>query len=117
MGSKIEDMESNFEKYERGELHPVTVEFSSIMTAELIANEHKGDWSEWRDVKEMLYELEWHKAKLWHAVMRNDVSDVMEHIADCANILMFLGNAFGIYEKAKQEAIDKGWFNISPNGE
>lgn len=113
----MKEMETNFDKYARGELHPVSVEFARIMTAELVANGHKGDWSEWKDSKAILMELEWHKAKLWHAVMKNDVSDIMEHIADCANILMFLGNAYGIYEKAKQEAVEKGWFNPSPNGE
>lgn len=104
-----------FSMENNAEIHPVALEFARRMTVELKANEHKGDWSDWRDVKEMLYELEWHKAKLMEALHYNKKEQVKEHLADCANILMFIGNAGHLYEDAKAEAIDKGW--IKPEGE
>lgn len=83
-------------------IHPMALALAKDMTFELKANEHKGDWSDWRDVTAMLSELEWHKAKLMHALRDNDKDRVREYIADCANILMFIGNAGYLYEDAKE---------------
>lgn len=71
--------------------------FAQQMEKELATNSHKGDWRTWKDLPEMLWELEYHKAKLLKAINDNDKDMVREYIADCANILMFMGNAGHVY--------------------
>lgn len=79
-------------------INPKVQRFAADMTRELKANEHKGNWEEWGTVEEMICELEYHKAKLLIALREGDKSRVREHLADCGNILMFIGNAGGLYE-------------------
>lgn len=75
------------------------IRFAEQMQTELYANSHKGNWEEWSNIEEMIAELEWHKAKLLFALKENDKEKCKEYIADCANILLFIGNAGGLYEK------------------
>lgn len=75
------------------------IKFAEQMQAELDANAHKGDWNEWRNVEEILNEFEYHKAKLIIALRKKEPhAECKELIADCANILMFLGNAGNLYD-------------------
>lgn len=80
-------------------LHTKVERFAADMTRELEANAHKGLWEEWDDVNEMIAELEWHKAKLLMAMREGDKDKVREHLADCGNILMFIGNAGNLYDE------------------
>jgi len=73
------------------------INFAEAMQNELDANSHKGDWQEWSDIEAMIAELEWHKAKLLFALKENDKDKCKEYIADCANILLFIGNVGGLY--------------------
>lgn len=72
--------------------------FAIQMQKELDANQHKGDWREWTDIPDMFMEFEYHKGKLLKAIKDNDKPRVKEFIADCANILMFIGNAGQLYD-------------------
>lgn len=71
--------------------------FTELMQKELEDNSHKGPWEEWTNITEMISELEWHKAKLLFALKENDKEKCKEYIADCANILFFIGNAVKLY--------------------
>lgn len=73
--------------------------FADLMKIELEANSHKGDWTEWKDSFEMLEELSYHQEKLRNAIIRNDISLIKEHIADCMNFLMMIGNAHELFKK------------------
>ena len=78
--------------------------FSVEMHKELLANSNKGDWEEFLDVYEIMNELDYHIEKLYDKVSnvgRRVVTseELKEHIADCANILLFLGNAYGLYDE------------------
>jgi len=72
-------------------------DFAEQMQKELDTNSHKEDWRNWNNLGEMLWDLEYHKGKLLIAIKDNDKKLVKEYIADCANILMFMGNAGGLY--------------------
>jgi hypothetical protein len=74
------------------------VDFANSMQNELDANSHKGNWEDWKNIEEMIAELEWHKAKLLFALKENDKEKCKEYIADCANILFFIGNVGGLYD-------------------
>lgn len=78
---------------------PQVEEFAKQMEIELHANEHKGDWREWKNVPEMICELDYHKGKLLSAIKEDNKALVKEYLADCANILMFIGNAGNLYKK------------------
>lgn len=74
--------------------------FAKDMENEMDENAHKGEIEDWKDIDNMIVELEWHKAKLMYA-MRSENKDaelVREHIADCANILFAMGNSWGLYD-------------------
>lgn len=82
------------------EINVKIMRFAERMQKELNANAHKGDWNTWRNIMEILNDLEYHKAKLMIALKKDDShEEVKELIADCANILMFLGNAGNLYEQ------------------
>ena len=74
--------------------------FVGEMDKELIANESKGNWNEWKpSVESALSELDHHIAKLkeilnapWHVTCRREVS---EYSADVANIAMKIEEMFG----------------------
>lgn len=84
-------------------LDPQVIEFAKQMQNELFANvrKHGNGWRNWRDVDAMLNELEYHKAKLIIALNpkkgKADYALVKELIADCANFLLFIGNAGNLY--------------------
>lgn len=80
------------------ELHPKVLAFAKQMQTELDNNQHKGDWNKWRNVQEILNEFEYHKSKLLIALRKKEPhEECKELIADCANILMFLGNTGELY--------------------
>lgn len=71
--------------------------FAETMKTELKANEHKGDWRDWDDVDKMFDELEYHKDKLNFACVESNKESIKEHLADCANFLLMIGNAYKLY--------------------
>ena len=83
--------------------HNKVDKFSDDMQRELDNNSHKGDWEVWKDIHAIDREYEYHFKKL-KTVLQESEDDInfesmlREHIADCANILMFLGNAYNLYD-------------------
>jgi hypothetical protein len=71
--------------------------FAEEMQKELKANESKGNWEEFININEILIEFEYHKAKLIIELRKGDKTKCKEYIADCANILLMLGNAGQLY--------------------
>jgi len=71
-------------------------QFAQLMQTELTANECKGNWKLFLDEKDILHELEYHKAKLLFALKFDDEEGIKEHTADCANYLMMLLNSKGL---------------------
>lgn len=71
--------------------------FTEQMAHELKQNAHKGNWETWNNVNEIFWELLEHIGKLQIAIKHNDKPRCKELIADCANYLMFLGNAGHVY--------------------
>lgn len=71
--------------------------FAASMKEELEANEHKGDWRDWKKPLEIQDELHYHLGKLNKAIYEKDRVLIKEHIADCGNILLMLGNAYELY--------------------
>ena len=70
------------------------------MQQELDNNSHKGNWETFTDENQILEEFDYHYDKLQNIRLTNrDPQLLKEHIADCANILMFLGNSFKLYDK------------------
>lgn len=55
------------------------------------------NWHNYTDIKNILIDIEYHKAKLLMALKEDNPGAIAEYIADCANILMFLGAAIGMY--------------------
>jgi hypothetical protein len=72
--------------------------FAKSMKIELKANEYKGDWRSWNDVHKMLQELDYHEDKLSLAIQKRDKQVIKEHLADCANFLLMIGNSFSLYD-------------------
>lgn len=61
--------------------------FLKRMDRELVANQNRGDWHEWKpDRMTCVDELFHHCRKLQRALRLNDVERVTEHAADLANI-------------------------------
>lgn len=78
--------------------------FSREMSKELRNNEDKGNWEDFTEVDEIISELNYHIDKLYAKVYdvkrgSKPKEELKEHIADCANILMFLGNSYGLYDE------------------
>lgn len=88
------------------QLHPTVKLFAIEMQKELDANNNKGNWELRRDVNLHLIELEYHKAKLLIALRAVDKPAVKEYLADCANLLMFIG-ASGLLYKEEKKALRK----------
>jgi len=64
-------------------------EFTDRMKAELSANRHKGDWTQWRPSAADLDKELWHHVqKLRRALADGKQEAVAEHSADVANICM-----------------------------
>lgn len=72
--------------------------FAEVMQTELEANNHKGNWEEFIDKKEVMSEYFYHFEKLERALFIGNKENIKEHIADCANLLLMLGNSYKIYE-------------------
>lgn len=72
--------------------------FSDQMLIELINNNHKGSVLDWGDFDNMITDLECHKAKMLIAIRCKNKKAIKEYIADCANILMAIGNKFELYD-------------------
>lgn len=73
--------------------------FTDQMIREMQNNSHKGSILEWNNFDNMICELEYHKAKMMLAIRSNDKPAIKEYIADCANILMAIGNLGGLYDE------------------
>lgn len=78
--------------------------FAEKMQIELDNNSHKGNWEDFTDYRVILKEFGHHYNKVI-ITLKESMNDIAfenlmtEHIADCANILMFLGNSFNLYNK------------------
>lgn len=80
-------------------------DFAQSMKDELKANERKGDWRYFKDKKDIHKELQYHYDKLraaeswtqYHFSEDRAKLAIKEHIADCANFLLMLGNAYELY--------------------
>ncbi len=77
-------------------IHNKVLNFAYFMQKELDENSHKGDWEEWNSVSEMTDELNYHIKHLKSINWKED--KIKEHLADCSNILMFIGNTKKFYE-------------------
>jgi DNA-binding transcriptional regulator GbsR (MarR family) len=107
-------MEIKFHKEMKQEIErrqtEVTKEFYEQMTHELNANSQKGVWLFWDDVKQIHQEIDYHFEKLKKAEeniahhFSEEVAKekIKEHIADVANLLMMLGNAYRLYTKHEE---------------
>lgn len=75
----------------------VRPEFIAAMEFELQANQHKGDWNEWRpeDPLQVLSELQHHQGKLTKALSAANFLLIREHAADVANFAMKIDERFG----------------------
>jgi hypothetical protein len=63
--------------------------FIERMDKELIANEHKGDWTQWKpDRFQAASEIHHHARKLIDAIYAKTDADVAECAADLSNIAM-----------------------------
>lgn len=71
--------------------------FAEQMQIQLDNNKHKGDINEWTDIKDILVEFEYHKAKLLIELKKGNIPMIDHYLADCGNILMALGNVFNLY--------------------
>ena len=86
-------------------LHPKLAWFARDMQRELRHNLHKGDWETWKNPIEIIAELEYHKAKLIMAIREKNREAAREYLADCGTILMFYGNAYGLFEPLAIETV------------
>lgn len=84
------------------------VSFAKLMEYELQNNVEKGNWEEFKDISAIWNELNYHDAKLYEAYVSGDRDKIKKCIADCANILLFMANAYDLltdvehYEVTKQ---------------
>lgn len=80
--------------------YPQVIKFAKYMQFELKANEPKKgiEWMTWNDTPKMFDELEYHEDKLLIAMTNKDTDKIREYLADCGNILMFIGNAYKLYD-------------------
>lgn len=78
-------------------LEQVRFLFVEHMEAELKANEHKGNFADYRPANELIGSawLEEHVQKLYRALAEKDPKKVREHCADVAVIAMKLEECFG----------------------
>lgn len=74
--------------------------FAAQMKIELENNITKGDVSDWSDdLSEKVFQLEYHKAKLLLAIREKNAFAIKEYLADCAIILMSIGDEFKLYDE------------------
>lgn len=86
------------------ESEPKLTKFYMEMARELRNNSHKGNWEDFTHKESILKEFEYHFKKVLTVLEGGEQviyfeELLKEHIADCDNILMFLGNAYGLYDK------------------
>ncbi len=93
------------------DLDPEILAFAVTMQNELNANKKKGDWKDWKDVKNMINELDYHKNKMIFALTSMDIKGMKEYLADTANILMFIGNLYHLYNDADKIKLKESVFN------
>lgn len=82
-------------------MEPEILLFAQYMANELKANEHKGDWRRFTDVSEIVAELDYHVLKLKRELefeSENSPEKIKEYLADCANFMLMIGNAYALYE-------------------
>lgn len=72
--------------------------FAEQMQIELDENSYKGNWENFKDPNEIDIELDYHLTKLRNSVKQKDKERIKEYIADCANLLLMLGNSYELYE-------------------
>ncbi len=72
--------------------------FADQMQIELIKNENKGSVYEWKGLRDKLIDLEYHKAKMLLAIKEKNDYALKEYIADCANILLSIGDELKLYD-------------------
>ena len=73
--------------------------FAHKMQQELENNKDKGNWKSFKNKNDIMAELWYHLDKLKEVRITNEDTQLLEeYIADCANILMFLGNSYNLYE-------------------
>lgn len=78
---------------------PKLLKFAERMQIELNHNQlKKGSIFMWKGIEHKVGELDYHKAKLMMALKQGDRAAVKEYIADCANILMAIGDEYGLYD-------------------
>jgi hypothetical protein len=71
--------------------------FKQQMIKENKDNAEKGDILTFTNVDQALLELEYHKSKLYFALKAQKPERVKEYLADCANFLLTIGNAWELY--------------------
>ena len=67
------------------------------MKNELEANNNKGDWTEFKNLDSIRYELDYHLTKLDVAIGLGDKVLIKEHLADCRNFLLMIGKSYNLY--------------------
>lgn len=74
----------------------VDMDFVKVMERELVANQVKGDWREWKPNRMSCEsELRHHFQKLQRAIRFNIPARITEHAADLANVAMKTNEMFG----------------------
>lgn len=94
--------------------------FLEQMFIEMDNNSYKGSLLDWKNFDNMITELEYHKAKMMMSIRAGDSKATKEYIADCANILLAIGNLVGLYEEGSVNdgmcsETKKDIFNRVPN--
>lgn len=74
-------------------------QLSEWMNDELMSNSYKGEWKDFKNISQIFYELEWHKAKLLFAIRDGDKELQKEYLADCCNNFLFLANTLDLFKK------------------
>lgn len=90
-------VEITVEQTPKERFEDVAEAFMKQMLKENKDNIVKGNILEWDNVDEMLIDLEYHKAKLYFALKSKNPEGVKEYLADCANILLAIGNSWELY--------------------
>lgn len=77
-------------------MHNKIEKFAVSMQKEIDDNSHKGDWETFTNKENIMSEFYHHLNKL-EMSLDDDPELIKEYIADCANILMMLGNSYKLY--------------------
>lgn len=76
------------------------IRFVASMEIEQVNNEYKGAITDWdASVEEKMFDFDYHMAKLHIAMKEEKKGAIREFIADCANILLAIGDSYGVYDK------------------